>query len=313
MMRGTMNKQLSADRGQARRACPNCGTLDDIAAEARLWPSDWKCPNCAYAPSRRGQFVRLAPDLDDLDEGFALESFDILERSEEAHFWFTTRNQLIEWLIDRYASTAARAIEIGCGTGFVLKAFRSALPRANIAGSELHSRGLHHALDRHTDHVELVQMDARQTFLSGAFELVGAFDVLEHIDEDELVLAEIFRMLRPNGVFIASVPQHPWLWSAVDKIAHHRRRYRRGELAAKARNVGFRIRYQTSFATLAFPMLMADRLRSGQGQSPESADLAVPRIINLLMLALFRFEHLLRRLGVPLPFGGSQIIVADKV
>ena len=95
------------------------GALDDIAAEVRLWPSDWKCPNCAYAPSRTGQFVRLAPDLDDLDEGFALESFDILERSEEGHFWFTTRNQLIEWLIHRYALTTGRAIEIGCGTGFV--------------------------------------------------------------------------------------------------------------------------------------------------------------------------------------------------
>jgi SAM-dependent methyltransferase len=243
----------------------------------------------------------------------ALESFELLRRSEEGHFWFTTRNQLIEWLIRRYVPTAARAFEIGCGTGFVLKAFRSALPRTDIAGSELHSRGLIYALNRHLDHAELIQMDARQTFLSEVFELVGAFDVLEHIDEDELVLAEIYRMLRPKGVFIASVPQHPWLWSAVDEIGHHRRRYRRGELAAKARKIGFRIRYQTSFATLAFPMLVADRLRSGMRSDLKNADVTVPPVVNHFLIALFRVEHMLRRLGMPLPFGGSQIIVADKV
>lgn len=264
-------------------------------------------------PSWSSEFVRLAPDLDEVDEGIALESFDVLRRNEEGHFWFTTRNQLIEWLIGRYASGAARAIEIGCGTGFVLKAIRSALPRANIAGSELHSRGLLYARTRHLDHVELVQLDARHTFLSEAFELVGAFDVLEHIDEDELVLGEIFRMLKPKGVFIASVPQHPWLWSAVDEVAHHRRRYRRGELAAKARKAGFRVRYQTSFATLAFPMLVADRLRSASRSDLKSADVTVPPIVNLFLVALFRVEHALRRLGVPLLFGGSQIIVADKV
>jgi len=264
-------------------------------------------------PARRGGLVRLAPELDEIDEGFALESFEILSRTEEGHFWFTTRNQLIEWLIHRYASATGRAIEIGCGTGFVLKAFRSALPQTNISGSELHSRGLLYARDRHADCVELIQMDARRTFLSEAFELVGAFDVLEHIDEDELVLGEIYRMLRPKGVFIASVPQHPWLWSAVDEIAHHRRRYRRGELAVKAQKAGLRIRYQTSFATLAFPMLVADRLRSRMRPNLKSVEATVPRAINGPLLFLFRIEHLLRRLGMPLPFGGSQFIVADKV
>src|SRR5205809_6959648 len=110
-----MKRQLSEDCGRAQRTCPSCRMPDDISAEAPLWPSDWKCPTCGYTPLWSGNFVRLAPDLDEVDEGIALGSFDILRRGEEGHFWFTTRNQLIEWLIHRYASTAARAIEIGCG------------------------------------------------------------------------------------------------------------------------------------------------------------------------------------------------------
>ena len=60
-------------------------------------------------------------------------------------------------------------------------------------------------------------------------------------------------------------------------------------------------------------MLVADRLRSAKRPNLKSADVTVPHVVNLLLVALFRTEHALRRLGVPLPFGGSQIIVADKV
>src|SRR6185436_16704781 len=96
--------------------------------------------------------------------------------------------------------------------------------------------------------------------LAGAVDLVGAFDVLEHIAEDGAVLAEIARSLRPGGVLIATVPQQPWMWSPTDELAHHRRRYRRGELAAKARAAGLRPLHQSSFTALAFPLMVAARL-----------------------------------------------------
>lgn len=71
------------------------------------------------------------------------------------------------------------------------------------------------------------QMDARAIPAEAVFDLIGAFDVIEHIEEDEAALAAIHRALAPGGVAIIAVPQHPWLWSEADDVAHHARRYSR--------------------------------------------------------------------------------------
>ena len=256
--------------------------------------------------------MRLAPDLDEVDEGFALGSYQVLRETEEGHFWFSTRNELIGWLVRRFAAHARHVLEIGCGTGYVLYALRDVLPGAAIAGSELHSRGLKHARTRHQEQVELLQMDARHCGLSDAIDFVGAFDVLEHIPDDEGALSEVHRMLKPGGVLIATVPQHPWLWSAVDEIAHHQRRYTVGELATKARNAGLHVLYQSSFATLAFPLMAIDRWRMQKGANASASAARLPRRLNMALTALFRVEHVLRRMRLPLPFGGSQVLVAVK-
>jgi SAM-dependent methyltransferase len=267
---------------------------------------------------RTGGFPLLAPSLDDVNEGFDLESFPVLAAIEERNFWFESRNELIRWLVQRHAPRAERVLEIGCGTGFTLSALRQALPNARIAGSELHSMGLVTARQRHGNDVELIQMDARHCHLTEALDLVGAFDVLEHIPEDYFVLAEILRILKPGGILIATVPQHPWMWSTADDLALHQRRYRRGELARKARVVGLRPLYESSFTTLPFPLMMASRLlervRTRKQSLAELSDsqFQMSPMSNGVLLGLARLEHVLRRAGVPLPFGGSQIFVAQR-
>jgi SAM-dependent methyltransferase len=296
------------------RICPACGKRSEIGATEDLWPLDWTCPACRYALPHDSGFAQLAAALDDTNEGFDLESFAALAAVSDGHFWFESRNELIGWLVRQYAASARRVLEIGCGTGFVLSALRQALPAAKVSGSELHSRGLVVARKRHGRDVELIQMDARHSHLMETLDLVGAFDVLEHIAEDSDVLSEIARMLKPGGVLIATVPQHPWLWSASDDQAHHHRRYRRGELAEKARAAGLQPLYQSSFTTLAFPMMVATRLvptrRSVESWSEHQ--LRLHPAVNWGLLKLARLEHGLRRAGLPLPFGGSQILVARR-
>jgi SAM-dependent methyltransferase len=253
----------------------------------------------------------LAPDLDDVNEGFELTSYEELRRIEDGHFWFTARNRMVRWLVQRFAPSARRALEIGCGTGYVLFALRDALPGARLAGSELHSFGLDHARQRHGQAIELFQMDARTSGLRNALDVVGAFDVLEHIPEDDRVLAEIHRMLKPGGVLIATVPQHRWLWSHFDEHAHHCRRYAVRELANKARLAGFRPKYETSFGSFTLPLMALDRLRAkATQQQVPSAN--VPSSLNAVLKIVFWLEELVRRVGIPLPFGGSTVLVAEK-
>ncbi len=299
---------LGEDRG--RRLCPSCGSPDAVEDRSPLWPKDWRCDDCGFALQHRDEFVQLAPELDEVDDGFALDSFAQLAAIEDGHFWFTTRNALIAWLVRRHAPDARRVLEIGCGTGFTMYALREALPRATITASELHSRGLAHARKRHPADVEFLQMDARRVGLDSALDLVGAFDVLEHIPDDRGVIGQIAKALKPGGVLIATVPQHPWLWSAADDIAHHQRRYRRGELAAKLADAGLRVLYQTSFAALTLPLLAAARLRARKDTIEVEA--RPPRLVNAALTGVFNAEHALRRVGIPLPVGGSQVVVALK-
>lgn len=297
------------------RLCPTCSAPSPVADGEALWPADWSCPACGHAPSKRNGFVQLAPALDEQDEGFDLHNFHLLPDFEEGHFWFESRNVMVAWLVSRFAPDARRALEIGTGTGFVLKAIRHELPGAFITGSELHSDGLATARKRHGGAVELIQMDARRSGLRNALDLVGAFDVLEHIPEDEAVLAEIATMLRPGGVLVATVPQHPWMWSVTDDLAHHQRRYRIGELARKARAAGLTPVYQSSFTTLSFPLMVASRLwrRDGEPTSLDeqvAAEFDISPGVNRALRLLQRGEEALRRARIPMPFGGSQVVVA---
>lgn len=304
--------------GTGQRICPNCAHQTALEDHERLWPKSWRCTACGHGLKDEFGFVQLAAALDGINDGFDLESFDLLSKVEDRHFWFLARNELITWLMQRYCKGARRVLEIGCGTGFVLHALRTALPATSISGSELQSRGLATAAARNGAAVELIQMDARRSYLIEAVDVVGAFDVLEHIPEDEAVLAEIARLLKPGGRLIATVPQHPWMWSAADDVAYHQRRYRCGELAKKANAAGLSTVYQTSFVTLAFPAMavarLMERMRPGKRslQEQHDAEFQISPAVNRGFLAVCRFEHWLRRKGLPLPFGGSQVLVAEK-
>jgi len=92
----------------------------------------------------------------------------------------------------------ASFLEIGCGTGFVLSGVAQRFPQAKIVGSEIFVSGLAYAAQRLRS-VELVQMDARRVPYRENFDVVAALDVIEHIEEDELVLEQLFSVLRPGG------------------------------------------------------------------------------------------------------------------
>src|SRR5256885_5971524 len=159
-------------------------------------------------------------------------NFEVLSRVEDEHFWFVARNDLIVGLIGKYFPEARSFLEVGCGNGAVLRAIAASRQWQRLAGSELHPSGLSHARQRLRHGVEFVQMDARHIPAREAFDLTGAFDVIEHIAEDEAVLCELRGATRPGGGVIIAVPQHPWMWSRADDVAFHQRRYAKGELEA---------------------------------------------------------------------------------
>src|SRR2546426_6344952 len=217
-----------------------------IRCETLFTGSDWACPSCGYAP-REGEIVVFDQDSGSR-EALTERSFRDLRTIEEGSFWFRARNRLIVWALARYFPRAGSFLEVGCGTGFVLKGVRTALPHLEIAGGELGMAGLAVARERVPD-VPLYALDAGRLPFANEFDVLGAFDVIEHVDDDEEVLSQFRTALREGGGLLLTVPQHQWLWSAADDYSGHRRRYTRADLSAKLSRAGFRIIRITSFVS----------------------------------------------------------------
>jgi SAM-dependent methyltransferase len=284
--------------------CPNCDARHETSAVA--------CPQCSWSPRTIGGFTAWAPELSEGDTGLAGESFALIARYEDGHFWFESRNAVIVWALQRFFPSLRSLLEIGCGTGVVLSSIARAFPDASLVGSEVSASGLGFAAER-VRRARLVQMDGRHIPFEDEFEVVTAFDVLEHIPEDEAVLKEMYRAARPGGGIVVSVPQHDWLWSAVDDYSRHQRRYERGELMQKIKTAGFQSVHVTSFMTLILPAMLLSRLNKRDVNAIDpAAELKVGRIANRALGALCAAERRLLTREWSLPIGGSLFAVARK-
>lgn len=284
--------------------CPNCTASYSAATMA--------CPACAWQPATVDGFTAWAPELVQGGTGLAGESFALIARYEAGHFWFESRNALIVWALRRFFPSLGSLLEIGCGTGVVLAAVAEAFPQASLVGSEVSTAGLGFAAE-HVPGATLVQMDGRRVPYENEFDVVAAFDVLEHIAEDVSVLGQMHRAVRRGGGIVVSVPQHPWLWSAVDDYSRHQRRYTRRELADKVKAAGFTIAYMTSFMTLILPVMLLSRLTKRDPQRIDpAAELKVGRATNLALGAACAVERRIVTRGWSLPVGGSLFVVARK-
>jgi trans-aconitate methyltransferase len=129
---------------------------------------------------------------------------------------------------------------------YVLSCVANGFPTAEICGIEMFMEGLSFAQLR-VPRAQFVKADARVCFpFNNKFEVIGAFDVLEHIRDDEVVLANIYKALEPSGLAIFTVPQHMFLWSQTDEYACYVRRYDNNGLTIKLKRTGFEILRSTS-------------------------------------------------------------------
>lgn len=274
----------------------------------------WHCPACSHCPDRLGGVLAHAADVANGGGGFKPEYFAGLATLEAGNFWFRARNELIVWALRTYGPMLRSFLEVGCGTGFVLSGIAQDRPGLALSGSEIFVAGLSHARER-VPSAQFMQMDARHLPFVDEFDALGAFDVLEHIEEDDAVLAQFCRTLRPGGLLLVTVPQHAWLWSAADEYACHVRRYGRREIEAKVTAAGFELLRSTSFISALLPAMVLSRefqKRNKSGFKPES-ELNINPVLNRMFYALTMVELAGIKCGMNYRAGGSRLIVARKV
>jgi SAM-dependent methyltransferase len=281
-----------------------------LACAARFDRPGWRCPECGAEPAENG-YVDFLGD-DGVGDSFPEASFEQLAEQEQRSFWFRSRNDLIDWALRTYFPDARSFFELGCGTGIVLSSLHRRRPELAVAGGEPFAAGVRIARQRMPD-VPLYRVDGRRLPFEEEFDVVGAFDVLEHVDEDDHTLAQLFQATRPGGGLLVSVPQHPWLWSAVDEFSRHRRRYRAGELATKVRAAGYRVVRTTSFVSLLLPVVALSRLRDRRKVDYDPAtEYRLPRALERVFAGTMSVERKLISAGVSLPAGSSLLMVARR-
>ena len=278
-----------------------------------LTVSGWDCARCGHRTVLRRGFPALAPELDAQPEGFDPQLFAELAELESRNFWFRARNALIVWALRRHFPETTNFLEIGCGTGYVLQGIAAAFPGVQLCASEAQTEGLRFAAER-VPRAAFLQMDARHMPFDREFDAVGAFDVIEHIDDDYAVLEGIMQSLKPGGGLLLTVPQHPFLWSEYDVRAHHVRRYTAPDLRQKLARAGFEIVRMTSFVSVLLPLMMLSRLlrRTPSANYDPLAELRIGAFANALLEFALDGERLLIRAGLKLPFGGSLLAVARR-
>lgn len=286
-----------------------------LSCDARYSSAIQNCSSCGFAPALVEGFDSYAPNFAQEVGGFKSTYFSELARLEEANFWFQSRNKLLMWALEKYCPNFQSLLEIGCGTGYVLSGILKKFPRSTLFGSEIFMSGLGFAAAR-LPYVKLMQMDARNIPFENEFEVIGAFDVLEHIKEDEEVLAQMRSALKPEGLMLLTVPQHAWLWSRVDEYACHEQRYAAQDLHQKIEAAGFRVIRSTSFVTTLLPAMMISRFRQKKVSDKKfdaAAELKISPWLNSLFSRMLGAELALIKSGFNLPLGGSRLVIARKI
>lgn len=275
-------------------------------------PEDWVCPVCHHQPEQKDGYLSFAPQFSGPKEDYPPDQYPMFAEVEAGSFWPSARSRLITWSLQKYFQTIDNFLEVGCGTGLVLSSVSSAFPHLDLWASEIDPEGFDYVSQR-VQKVKLMQMDARRIPFKEEFDVIGAFDVIEHIEEDEAVLSQIYNACRPGGGVIITVPQHPWLWSEFDTYACHKRRYVRSELKTKVENAGFQVCRLTSFVSFLLPAMGLARLfRKKKETFDPLAEQKIPPLMNKIFYGIMALERMILKTGLSLPVGGSLLCVGQK-
>lgn len=218
------------------------------------------------------------------------------------YWWYRARRRLLQTVAEHRIPPGGRILEVGSADGPSVGWMTNL---GDYIPTDVDPRGLAPG--------GVCATATRLPLRDEAVNVVAAFDVIEHIPDEDAVLRELHRVLVPGGLLLVSVPAYNWAWSEADVAAGHHRRYTRGRLVAALRRHGFDVERATYIFMASFPAFAADRLLSRfSGREPEQvATSDLPSWQRSLLLALGAFdERLVRRWD--LPFGSSVVACARR-
>jgi SAM-dependent methyltransferase len=235
--------------------------------------------------------------------------FGSLQKLEGGYWWYVGRLTWAKNLVARYHRSKVEAYaDIGCGTGGFAKEMRSSLSIAKVALVDAHPEALNKLAQE--SGVSVLACDiTKELPLPFTPTLVSLMDVIEHVEDDEALLARVAQALPSGGCLLLSVPAHQILYSEWDRLLGHHRRYSRSELRAKVARAGLRVREAHYMWSFLFAVGFWRKVRPAKQTSLEFPP--VSSLTNKLLILLSRIEWAVQRI-LPAPFGTSVILIAEK-
>lgn len=246
------------------------------------------------------------------------ESRESIAEIEAQSFWFLHRNRMILKLLEEHGRPVA-FWEIGAGNGFVSWYLQQS--GIEVVSVEPSFEGTHFAVKRGVRHCIAALLE-NLCLPDASLPAIGFFDVIEHLKDPKLFLAECVRVLQCNGLVATTVPAFPFLWSQADEDAGHFRRYTRKMLDRAMIEAGLRRVWSGYMMATMLPPLFFLRalpfrmgLRQNKHASLETtvSQLAPKNIFVSKVLALTMRAEFLVNCRLPMPWGTSVLGVYKKL
>lgn len=224
------------------------------------------------------------------------------------HWWFLGRKHLLRALLGSSIGPKRLILDAGCGTGLAEDVLAGL---GDVIGIDIAPEAVSNRASTCPESLCAASISSAP-FPDRTFDLVVGLDVLEHIEDDAAVMRELYRICKPGGRLLLTVPAYDWLHSSHDEALGHYRRYTTRRIARLMRDVGFRPIKLSYSVTAPFPVATAFRLVRRLFGSRGGSDLSeVPRPLNSILTAVMRAEAaFLRRAN--LPFGLSVVAIGER-
>lgn len=239
--------------------------------------------------------------------------YEKMYRLEQTYWWFQGRMRIVLTLLEpALRGGTKRLVDLGCGTGMILDELTR---RGRATGLDFSPRALEFC--RRRGLAALAQADVtRLPVATGSADVVTALDITEHVEDDQGLVSEAARILRPGGHLLITVPAHRFLWSEHDVALWHKRRYSRRQLLALFADQPLRVLRCSYAITFTFPAIVVFRLLSNvlphRRREARTHLVSLPRWVNGLLRGVLSVEAwLLKRMN--LPFGVTLVVVAERL
>jgi len=240
--------------------------------------------------------------------------YDELFEMENQHWWFIARRKILLYLMNSFFQKKqprkTKIADLGCGCGANLCEIQKQYDAIGMdvsldAKKYCLKRGIKIVTGRLPDKIPLPE---------NSFDMVVMSDVLEHIENDDLVIKNVSKLLKKEGLILLTVPAYPFLYTKRDAFHHHIRRYKKKQLHSLLQNNGLSKIILSHYNFWLFPIIAVIRtLDKLFSRDPIPGDLSIPpKPVNTILRYLFESEkYLLSKLS--LPFGLSLIAVYKKI